>query len=326
MAHNLNFVNGKAQMVSTFKTWHGHETLTENPMIGQEAFVFSGQSGINLVMEDIQTVGGFAINGFKALIEKNSQTLVHVHGEDYTPAEPWELYKLFAPYIEKLGGRYVTAGILKDYSKIWALAKVEGLQFNIGPRDNPIMPYFLSCIGYDGKIGFAFGTTYIQVVCQNTLNAALKGDINKFRQTKNRASRVANIVNPEVIAAYMEREAQEFSQSSNALASIPLTSALKNAFIEFILPSKVDKKTQVLKITDGLQEKRDMFDSALCNAPGIVGGQESAWSLYDAFTFAMTHQPTFAKREKTDSLEADLFGGLQAKREEAYSWLVENAR
>lgn len=311
-------------MASSVRTWHGLE-LRVDPMDAQQAFVYSGQSKIALRLEDYVTTSGVKSKRFKSLIEANSGTEVHVHGEGYTFAEPWKLYQYFAPYIESLGAKYITAGVLGDFSKVWALAQVENLQFNIGKGDNPVMPYFLTAIGYDGKIGFAYGLTCVQVVCQNTLRAALKGDLTKFRQTKNSDARIVSSLSTDAMNAFFKREAEELSYTCNSLAEAPLTSELKKAFIDFILPLKKDKNG-VAQITDGIQEKRDDFDEAMENAPGIIKGQENAYSLYDAFTYAMTHGSKFSKREKTDGLVADLFGNFEVKREEVLSWLVNNAR
>lgn len=311
-------------MASSVRTWHGLE-LRVDPMDAQQAFVHSGQSKIALRLEDYVTTSGIKSKKFKSLVEVNSGTEVHVHGEGYTFAEPWKLYQYFAPYIESLGAKYITAGVLGDYSKVWALAQVENLQFNIGKGNNPVMPYFLTAIGYDGKIGFAYGLTCVQVVCQNTLRAALKGDLTKFRQTKNSDARIVNSLSTEAMNAFFKREAEELSYTCNSLAEVSLTSELKKAFIDFILPLKKDK-AGIPQITDGIQEKRDDFDEAMENAPGIVKGQENAYSLYDAFTYAMTHGAKFSKREKTDGLVADLFGNFEVKREEVLSWLVNNAR
>ena len=311
-------------MASSVKTWHGLE-LRVDPMDAQQAFVYSGQSKMALSLEDLTTSSGLQVGDFKALIERNTGEVIHVHGKDYTFAEPWKLYQYFAPYIESLGAKYITAGVLGDFSKVWALAEVKNLEFNIGKGDNPVMPYFLTAIGYDGKIGFAYGLTCVQVVCQNTLRAALKGDLTKFRQTKNSDARIVNSLSTEAMNAFFKREAEELSYTCNSLAEVSLTSELKKAFIDFILPLKKDK-AGVPQITDGIQEKRDDFDEAMESAPGIVKGQENAYSLYDAFTYAMTHGSKFGKREKTDGLVADLFGSFEVKREEVLSWLVNNAR
>ena len=311
-------------IASSVKTWHGLE-LRVDPMDAQQAFVYSGQSKMALSLEDLTTSSGLQVGDFKALIERNTGEVIHVHGKDYTFAEPWKLYQYFAPYIESLGAKYITAGVLGDFSKVWALAQVENLQFNIGRNDNPVMPYFLTAIGYDGKIGFAYGLTCVQVVCQNTLRAALKGDLTKFRQTKNSDARIVNSLSTEAMNAFFKREAEELSYTCNSLAEVSLTSELKKAFIDFILPLKKDK-AGVPQITDGIQEKRDDFDEAMESAPGIVKGQENAYSLYDAFTYAMTHGSKFGKREKTDGLVADLFGSFEVKREEVLGWLVNNAR
>lgn len=309
-------------MASAYKTWHNKDLRVE-PQDAQGMFAVSGHAQIVPVMETLY-VNGVAVEGYKMLVERNTGTHVAIHGDGYVPAEPWHLYKYFAPYIEKVGAKYVTAGTLKGYSKLWALAEVAGLEFNIGKTDNPVKTYFLSAIGWDGTLGQVFGPVMTQVVCQNTLRVALsEGGLQKFRQTKNRESRIMDSLSVEAVVAFMEDEARELKYRTSVLVEKPLDTRTKLDFVDFILPAKIDKNGQKV-ITEGIQRKRDMFDEALCLAPGIVAGQETLWTLQDAFTFCLTHKPNFATRESTDNLSAELFNpqAFEAKRQAAMEWLM----
>ena len=314
---NLLTINGKAQMVSALDTisWHGKETRVEK-MNPQECFVWSGHSAVAPVMQDITGLNGEIIPTHKALYNMGTEkpTLIAVHGSGYTPAMPWEMYEYFAPMLEKMGGRYVTAGIIGNYEKMWALAEFgERFTFNVGKGDNPVKKYFLSGIGYDGTQGQFWGDTDIQVVCQNTLRRALNiGGINKFRQTKNRRANVISQLSADAILAKMEADMQADKENMGILASTEYTNDMLKIFVETMFPKTKEE------LTPAVIETREKFSQALEVAPGIKAGQTQGtlFSLIDAITYLMTHY-RLGIRKDTDSLANDLFGSAQKTREEA---------
>lgn len=318
MAHNLKIIDGKAQMVSAMATWHGLETRSDK-MNAHECFTKSGQSVVTPVMQDIVSLGEVS-KTHRALwnMHPDHTTWIATHGADYSPMEPWSMYEYFSPIIEASSAKYVTGGIIGNYEKMWSLAEMAGFEYNIGKGDNPVKKYFLSGLGYDGTLGFYYGSTDIQVVCQNTLRQALQvGGVNKFRQTKNCKTRVFNSLSPETTAAYLAQckaEMMTDSDNMNILATTNYSAETYQAFIDAMFPKMGDKQ----ELTPSVISARENFKTALEVAPGIEAGQTQGtfFSLIDAYTVLLTHTK-LGVRDESSKLAQDLFGNAQSLRDKA---------
>ncbi len=81
-----------------------------------------------------------------------------------------------ANIVDKVFGKgksvYETGGYLGRGEVIWLLAKIDR-PLNIGGHDE-VVPYALMLNSHDGSRAFQIRLTTVRVVCQNTLNAALK--------------------------------------------------------------------------------------------------------------------------------------------------------
>lgn len=310
MAHKV------IKMVSSFDTWHGLETRVAKPMKGNELLEKSGIGALQYAMLPIQTPYGDEISEFMALYEMNSRQLVHVHGKDYTPARPDEVVSHFDAVVAELGGNWISGGILDDYKKLWALAEVPSLSFNLGKGDNKVMPYLFTFIGFDGSKGMGWSKTLIKVQCNNTYTAALREEgVTSFRQTKNRLTRVdakLQVQNPNVLAARYHAEIKADSELFQHLATVPANSTIHNAFVNAMFPASKENDDKTPKLTPAIVAQREAFEDALTSTPGASSTAGTLAGLYDALTTLETHAPNM--RKDTNPISRDVLSGLSEQR------------
>ena len=149
-----------------------------------------GQVG-NLDLSQYLTMENVIQSHMSTMIEESNHTL-GVVGKDYSVVSNSKAFEFIDLMTSgTIGGDQVpvieTAGILNDGARMYVTAKMPGKFFIGGDDSEGIDDYILFTNTHDGSGAVMALFTPIRVICQNTLNAAIKGAVNKvaFKHTKN---------------------------------------------------------------------------------------------------------------------------------------------
>lgn len=93
-------------------------------------------------------------------------------GAAYEPLQNSDAFKFFEPFIDSKFAQFHTAGALGNGERIWVLAKLNSQIMVAG--DDAIDRYLLLANSHNGEGAVSVRFTPIRVVCQNTLNLAIK--------------------------------------------------------------------------------------------------------------------------------------------------------
>jgi len=208
MAHNINYneATGKHSFFSVKeKAWHGlGQTISDCPT-SEEAII---HAGLNYEVEkrplftydsenhnanpDTDTViPEIEVPDYYATIRTDTEQVLGVVGNDYQVVQNVNAFSFFDA---NLGGRkgilYETAGALGKGERIFITAKLPDY-IKVG-RDDLIGQYLFLTTSHDGSGSINIAFTPVRVVCQNTLNAALKNSSNsvKIRHTASAAEKL----------------------------------------------------------------------------------------------------------------------------------------
>ncbi len=91
----------------------------------------------------------------------------------YKPVQPKEIFEFFRDLLDQHGMKMHTAGSLMNGARIWALAKTGDSAFIRGL--DKVDSYLLLSTSYDLKLSTLAQFTSVRVVCNNTLQQALRG-------------------------------------------------------------------------------------------------------------------------------------------------------
>lgn len=107
----------------------------------------------------------------------------------YTPVQNKEAFTFFDDAIGNNAAIWQTAGFFGNGERIFVSAKLPN---NILVNGDPVESYLVFTNSHDGSSGVKILFTPIRVVCQNTLNAAIRGATNyvSFRHTSNVHSKI----------------------------------------------------------------------------------------------------------------------------------------
>ena len=180
------------------------------------------------------------------------------------------------------GVTYETAGSLRDGKTIWLLAKMPETVTILGDE---ITPFIVFTNTHDGSGSVKVAMTPIRVVCNNTLNLALKtakrtwtarhtGSINNRLQDATETLQLAN--------KYMTAMKSQFDN----LYDIKLSTNDVNDIIEKIVPiDDAWKDTQ----KNNMQSIRDDISYRFFNAPDLRGTQLTGARIVQAVADTASH-------------------------------------
>lgn len=208
MAHNINY-NDKTGKHSFFsvqeKAWHGLGQIVKDYPTSAEAikhagldytvekrklFTLDNESQLENPEETI-VVPEIEVPNFFATMRTDTEQVLGVVGKDYQIVQNVDAFNFFDAIVGGDGIQYETAGALGKGERIFITAKLPGY-IRVGNEDMTEKYLFLTT-SHDGFGSITAAFTPVRIVCNNTLNAALKnctGSI-KIRHTANAKDRLA---------------------------------------------------------------------------------------------------------------------------------------
>lgn len=202
MAHNLNF-NEQTQQHRFFsvkeKAWHGLGQIVQDYPTSAEALKFAGLD-YEVVKQDIYTTRYNAdgqpmdfshrIKSHYATMRPDTGDVLGIVGKDYEIIQNRDAFSFFDAIVGGDGIQYETAGALGKGERIFITAKLPSY-IKVG-KDDLIEQYLFLTTSHDGYGSITAAFTPVRIVCNNTLNAALRNQTNsiKIRHTANAKDRL----------------------------------------------------------------------------------------------------------------------------------------
>ena len=260
--------------------WHGLGTRVITAPTSKEALGLAGLDW-QVVQEPIYTETEKLIEGYKANVRDSDRRVLGVVTDRYKVIQNEEAFA-FTDELLGEGVRYEMAGSLQGGKKVWLLAHMPHEYIISGER---ISPYLVFSNTHDGSGAIKVALTPIRVVCNNTLNLALRtakrswsmihtGDIKeKMQEAKNTLF---------MAEKYMDELGKEFE----SLRMKSMTDAKVMEFIEELLPVDESATSQQVRNIKRLQE--DM-KARYFEAPDLVGLGKNAYRFINAVSDFATH-------------------------------------
>lgn len=260
--------------------WHGLGTKVMEAPKSEDALIAAGLDW-NVIQEPIYTEENEPISGYKANVRDSDRRVLGVVTDRYKVVQNQEAFA-FTDALLGQGVRYETAGSLQDGRKVWLLAHMPHEYIISGER---ISPYLLFSNTHDGSGAIKVALTPIRVVCNNTLNLALRtaqrswsmihtGNIqNKMKEASDTLFKAER---------YMDELGKEFEK----LRMKKLSDQEVMEYIEVLLPVEDGSTSQQIRNMKRLQEdmKRRYFD-----APDLQDVGKNAYRFINAVSDFATH-------------------------------------
>lgn len=297
-------VQGKANIDSMFWAtgdgvpWHGLGTEVPDALTAADALSASGQDW-TVSVESLVTASGIpVIDGrrCKAIVRDDRQAVLGIVGRRYKPIQNKEAFDFLDSLAADQTIRYHTAGVLGAGERVWILAQLKG-DITIPKTDDTIKRFLLFSNSHDGTSAARVFWTPIRVVCQNTLNQAVRGAKGEgvvIRHTGNLESKVAEA---QRVLGLAVKAYDDIKGMILASAKVKLSDTQRKAYFNSLFGPKPGRandedgesadevSTRTQKTLDRLEE---LAHTGRGNDVKAVRG--SLWTAYNAVTEFIDHE------------------------------------
>lgn len=275
MAHNINFneQTGKHSFFSVKeKAWHGLGQIVKDYPTSREALEYAGLNyrveKRKLFTYDNQNLFGNAdtiapniqVPNYYATVRTDNEAVLGVVGKDYQVVQNVDAFSFFDAIVGGDGIQYETAGALGKGERIFITAKLPGY-IKISNEDL-IEKYLFLTTSHDGFGSITAAFTPVRIVCNNTLNAALKNCSNtvKIRHTANAKERLEEA---HKVSGISNQLSHQLEGIFNQWAKVRITDAEVRKLIQLAL---TPNKEVLQNLKTGKEDEISARFSNLCDA------------------------------------------------------------
>lgn len=262
------------------KPWHGLGTRVEEAPTSKEALILAGLDW-KVLQEPVCTETGEVISGYKLNVRDRDRKVLGVVTDRYKTIQNSEAFA-FTDSLLKEGVRYETAGSLQEGKRVWILARLPREYIIAGER---ISPYLVFSNTHDGSGAVKAALTPVRVVCNNTLNLALRTASRSWSMmhTGNIQSKIEEAKGTLFMAEkYMDDLGREFE----LLRKQRITEAQVKDYIERLLPME-DNATPIQE--KNTKRLRKDLTERYYEAPDLKDLGHSAYRFVNAVSDFATH-------------------------------------
>jgi phage/plasmid-like protein (TIGR03299 family) len=304
MAHELEFVNGQAQMayrLSAGVPWHGLGVPVHDNMTPQEMMKEAGLDW-TVRLEDafIDLNGEKIATGQQALVRETDGRILTNVGGQWNPCQNAEAFDFFSEFVKAGDMVMDTAGSLKDGQIVFAAADVrDGFELFGGDEVKGYL-LFSNPHMYGRSIDVKFVMT--RVVCNNTLSMALTENGQPAVRMSHRTKFDADLVKHALGLSHQRVE--QFKEAAEFLGSKRYNDAEFKRFLGKVFGTSVlDKKEELSRTANRAYELVE-------TQPGAEFARGSWWSAYNVVTYMTDHE----MGRGADTRAASAWFGTNAKR------------
>ncbi len=303
MANNINCneQTGKHSFFSVKeKAWHSLGQIVEQYPTSAEALKFAGLDypveKRKLITYDNENQNGnpdtdiiipeIEVPNFFATVRTDRETVLGVVGKDYEVVQNVDAFSFFDAIVGGDGIQYETAGALGKGERIFITAKLPDY-IRVG-KDDLIEQYLFLTTSHDGFGSITAAFTPVRVVCQNTLNAALRNHSNsiKIRHTANAKDRLEQA---HKVMGISNQLSAQLEQVFNNWSRVPIMDKEVRKLIQLAM---VPNKEVLHNLQKGKQDELSTCFKNMCDT---------------AFEYAMSN-PT----QQQETTKGTLFGAYNA--------------
>ena len=277
------------------KPWHGLGTMVAEAPNSKDALRLAGLNW-KVLQEPVYTENEELIQGYKANVRDTDRKVLGVVTDRYKVIQNEEAFA-FTDTLLGEGVRYETAGSLQEGRRVWMLARLPR-EFIIGGER--ISPYMVFSNTHDGSGAVKTALTPIRVVCNNTLNLALRTAKRSWSMihTGDISGKIEEAKNTLFLAdEYMTALGQEFEN----LRKIKLSEKQVLDYIKILLP--MEENYSLLQ-KRGVEKLRADMKMRYFDAPDLKDVGNNGYRFVNAVSDFATHS---THRRKTANYKENIF-------------------
>lgn len=318
MAHEIEHVNGKAQMAySGDVPWHGLGTKVPADLTPEQMLEAAGLDWRVEMFPAIATLAnGTQVNtGHSALVRDIDNRVLDVITNDWNPMQNQEAFEFFNEFVAAGDMEMHTAGSLRNGRIVWALAKVQDSFELFGGRDQ-VDSYLLFTNPhiYGQSIDVRF--TPIRVVCNNTLTLSLNSQSKSMVKVSHRREFDADLVKETLGVA--KAKLGRYKEMAEFLSQKRYNDENIVDYFKRVFPVLTQKENSEKTISKSATAALEYINTQ----PGADLGEGTWWQAYNTVTFMTDH---IIGRSADNRLTSAWYGANKGLKTRALETAVEMA-
>ncbi len=276
------------------KPWHGLGVRVENALSSKDALIAAGLDW-NVEQRKIYTEDGYAIPGYFANVRSSDHHTLGVVTKRYKIVQNHEAFAFTDALLGK-GVRYETAGSLKGGRKTWILARLPK-QYRLA--EDITMPYLVFSNSHDGSAAIKVAMTPVRVVCNNTLNLALR-DADRIWSANHTGDIDSKLEDARMTLFMAENYMNELAKESTRLSRKRVSDAEVEEYIKMLLPIATNA-TETME--QNVKKMREDLKMRYYSAPDLQNIGKSQYRFINAVSDFATHaKPLRETRQYQENL------------------------
>ncbi len=337
MSHEIHLdeLKGTHSFVSYGQpAWHGLGQVVEKAMTAEECIKLANldyevdKTSIHAQIDVVKDGEGGRvyeqIDDKFATYRTDTNEVLGIVGSRYEIIQNKDAFGFFDSIIDSGEAIFETAGALGKGERIFVTAKLPEDMLVAG---EPCDKYIILTNSHNGTSSIIAGFTTIRVVCNNTLQAALKGIENKVSiehrtGAKERLSEAYKVMN--IASKYMN----EVDEIFNKMANTKIEDAQLKAYIKEVMKSEYAKKNateeEILEDSTRLKNQvNSIYEFALSHPTQITDATRGTlWGAYNSISGYYNHIYNF-NRGAEQKFSSQFFGNAYNKINKGFQKAVE---
>jgi phage/plasmid-like protein (TIGR03299 family) len=319
MAHEIEFVNGKAQMAFTGDVpWHGLGTRVPADLTPAQML---DAAGLNWTVEKFPAYANYGEGpvaiGRSALVRNSDLKMLDVVSDDWNPVQNEEAFEFFNDFVASGDMEMHTAGSLKGGQIVWGLAKVKE-SFDLFKGDT-IDSYLLFSNFH--KYGFSTDVRFtpIRVVCNNTLTLSLNSQVENMAKISHR--KVFDGNNVKEMLGVAKHKLEQYKEMAEYLGAKRYNNESIVDYFTRIFPVTGSSSSSKRKPKE-VSRNAELAMTVLENQPGTEYAPGTWWQAFNAVTYITDH---VTGRNADNRLASAWYGSNRTLKTKALETAVEMA-
>lgn len=283
MAHEIEIINGKAQMAYAGSVpWHGLGVSVPADLSSDQMLE---AAGLNWTVEKIPAYAEIAGNkvavGHSALVRSTDNKVLDVVSNDWNPVQNQEAFDFFNEFVMAGDMEMHTAGSLKGGQIVWGLAKIkESFELFDGDQiDSYLLFSNFHKYGHSTDVRF----TPIRVVCNNTLTLSLSSRVERMAKISHR--RIFNPVEVKDMLGIATDKLHKYKEMAQFLGSKRYTNENIIEYYKRVFPITTANENSTKELSKNAKVAMD----ALENQPGTQYAPGTWWQAFNSVTYLVDH-------------------------------------
>lgn len=279
------------------KPWHDLGVRVEEALTSADALKMAGLDW-EVTQSEVSTSDGVVIPNYKANIRDTDKAVLGVVTDRYCVMQNRDAFAFTDKLIDG-EVRYETAGSLYGGRRVWMLAKMPTEKI----LGDEVEPYLCFTNSHDGSTKIKACMTPIRVVCNNTLNIALRKAKRQWA-TKHTGSMDSRVYEAKECLGLAHEYMEGLGQYAEKLANISISKDKIQEILNDLFPYDEAKDTD--RIKNNMQKCKDEFMTCyyMTDITQFLG---TAWGVVNAMSDMVTHN---APRRQTESYRENNWGRI----------------